>query len=160
MMLEIQRIKAIRLERQRQGAELRQLQEQNSSVAAPVPAPVGSSASGPFLTSGMPNGNMWREMSENEKLLFVLGYGVGVGLTQAPNPDDLMPIRLSNFEVVGVVSAFFVDPQNRLIPAGVAISILAKRALGKDKDDITAEIEAAREWAASPRGLPPANPPK
>ena len=100
----------------------------------------------PYLTRGLPNGLMWKVLSEDQKTAFVLGYLAGVGVSGPLNRDDLMPSTLTAIETVRAVDAFYVDAQNERLPAGFAIPIIARRTAGKDKDSIEADLKHMRDW--------------
>ena len=153
--MEVQRIRNLQMQERIQAEELRRRQIQNDARAtqsAPQakPAEVKPPDTAPTETNGLYNGRFWKQLAAGEKIMFVVGFTNGIGITNVPNAEAYVPAKLTNNEIVGGLDRFYLEPENLLIPLSLSVVILSQKASGAEPALIDSLIAEVRRWSVRP----------
>ncbi len=151
-MLELQRIRNLQMQEQIQAEELRRLQiesqERQSAQAEPQPRPADiKPVDAGTETHGLFNGRFWKQLSAGEKIMFVVGFTSGIGITNVSNAGACVPASLTNKEAADGLDRFYLEPENLMVPMCMSVTILAAKASGSEPSMIDSMIAEVRRWS-------------
>ena len=157
-MMEVQRIRNFQMQERIKAEELRRLQIENQARSAtanaqpePQPKPNDAKPVGTETeTHGLFNGRLWKGLSTGEKIMFVVGFSSGIGITNTTNAEAYVPGKLTNREIAEGLDRFYVEPENLLVPMCLSVAILAKKASGAEPVAIDSLIAEVRRWSLQP----------
>jgi hypothetical protein len=104
------------------------------------------------------NGRYWRTMSHGERLAYLMGYldGAAEGAMESMETKQLsdenvrarlkhvVPNQMTFGELEESVSAFYQIPENRILPASVAVRVVAMKFFPVTQDQIDRFVEKMR----------------
>jgi len=86
------------------------------------------------------NGRAWRNLSDQMKLGYVIGFSEALGACD----DEKLPCHLHFDEIVQGVSRIFDEPENTLLTIRMAIHALAMKSRGADPAAVEKELAELR----------------
>lgn len=96
----------------------------------------------PYMTGGLPNGRMWKTMSESSKGWFIRGIFTGLSLCDDKTREGHAAYTHSFTEYVSVIDAFYQDAAN----ASIEVVGAYEYATAKMKGATPKELEEYLAW--------------